>query len=91
MSYERTLELPKRVVIRNNIIRIPRSHVAWNRCCQQALGSQPYRKHRTRLPSYFMYDDHELVNNWDAVDDLVVRVTTCVHACKLVVFAKESI
>ena len=38
-----------------------------------------------------MYDDHELVNNWDAVDDLVVRVTTCVHTRKLVVFAKESI
>ena len=50
-------------------------HVASNLCSVtvQSLGSHPYRNYRTKLPSYFMYDDHELFNDWDAVDDLAVR------------------
>jgi phosphodiesterase/alkaline phosphatase D-like protein len=37
---------------------------------QQAFGERSFQANARKLPTMFMYDDHEITDNWDAHDDI---------------------
>jgi alkaline phosphatase D len=63
---------------------------------RQSFSEQSYQNNARKLPSMFMYDDHEIVDNWDAYDDLATggksicfETSRCFNSTTMYVSAME--